>query len=107
MGHPAHNLDHCCCSALIHHCDASPLTLSGRSSACHKPPFLPWPWTFCQHILLSLADTTYTFFYFVWATGYAKDLVPEVPTTVTYNKGNGIPATPADAQSWVWLSTNK
>ena len=69
--------------------------------------FLQWPWTFCRCVLLSHTDTTYTFFYFVWATGYAKDLVPEVPTTVVYDKGNGIPATPADAQSWVWISTNK
>ena len=56
---------------------------------------------------MACADTAYLSFYIVWATGYAKDLVPEVPTTVVYNKGNGIPATTADAQAFVWYSTVK
>ena len=53
------------------------------------------------------ADNTYTYFYLVWATGYAVDLLPELHTTTTYSESGGVPATPADAQSFAWVSTNR
>lgn len=52
------------------------------------------------------ADTTYTSFYVVWATGYALDLTPELPTLVTYKK-SAIPATTTDTQAYVWISATQ
>ncbi len=71
-------------------CDAISVTLCTISSA-----------------LRAAADATYTSFFVVWATGYAIDLVPELPTLVTYGSDSLPPAAVGDAQSYVWISTSK
>lgn len=57
--------------------------------------------------LHAAADATYTSFFVVWATGYAIDLVSELPTLVTYGSDSLPPAAVGDAQSYVWVSTSE
>ncbi len=56
---------------------------------------------------LLLADTSYTSFFVVWATGHALDLVPELPTLVTYGSDGDAPSAVGDADSYVWIGTDK
>ena len=56
---------------------------------------------------VSAADANYTSFFIVWATGFALDLAPELPTLTTYGSEGLAPAATGDAASYVWIDPNK